>query len=107
MRRMALWLIQLLLLVVIAIPALAEPARQASVDEGRLQQLQSRMMSDSQIMSLIAELEHDPDLRSLINDPSFLQAIGSRDVNTILNDPRIVRLLNNPTINEIIRRVGP
>jgi hypothetical protein len=102
----------LFLLLCPGVPALAgstasgtPTGQQGSVDERQLQKLQDRMLSDSQVMALISALQNDPDLQALLKDPSFLQALSTRDVNTLANDPRFVKLFGNPLIKKIIQLV--
>lgn len=79
--------------------------RNSGIDEQQLQQLQSRMMSDSKVMALIESLQNDPELLALLADPVFLQAVNSRDTDALSRDPRFAKLMNNPKIREIIRLV--
>jgi hypothetical protein len=79
---------------------------QSKIDEGQLQGLQTKMMNDSQVMDLISALQNDPDIMALLNDPVFVQAITTRNVDVLANDPRFTKLFSNPRVKEIIHRVG-
>ncbi len=75
------------------------------IDEHQLQQLQDMMLNDPQIMELILALQNDPDMLSLLNVPSFLQAVSSRDVGKLERDSRFAKLLGNQKIRQIIDRM--
>ncbi len=109
MKRLVTRMILFLLLCLPGGPALAGAAAVSghtdSINEEQIQKLQDRMLSDSQVMALIAALRDDPDLQVLLNDPSFMQAISARDINTLTNDPRFMKLFSNPLIKKIIERM--
>jgi len=90
------------------IPAQADnvPSKQSGIDQEQMQRLQNRMLSDAQVMALISALQNDPDMQVLLNDPAFLQAVGSQDIEKLANDPRFIKLFSNPRVMEIIKRVG-
>ncbi|OPY12949.1 MAG: hypothetical protein A4E66_00964 [Syntrophus sp. PtaB.Bin001] len=78
---------------------------QSVVSDEQIQQMTQKMMSDDQIMNLIAALQNDPEVRDILNDPAFLQAIAGRDVDRLSKDPRFFKLLEKPQMQEIIKRV--
>jgi ubiquinone biosynthesis protein Coq4 len=78
---------------------------QSGVSDEQVQKLTQKMMSDDQIINLIAALQNDPEVRDILNDPAFLQAIASRDVDKLSKDPRFFKLLEKPQMQEIIKRV--
>jgi len=97
-------LIMPLLLSMLLYAGLAFAAPVSSgIDEQQLQQMQERMMGDPKVMALIQSLQNDPEMLVLLADPSFLQAVTSRNVDAISTDPRFVKLMSNPKIREIIR----
>ena len=75
------------------------------IDEQQLQQLQDKMLNDPRVMELILALQNDPDMLSLLNDPSFLQAVSSRDVGKLEHDSRFTKLMGNQKIRQIIDRM--
>jgi hypothetical protein len=106
------WMI--LMLVFLCVPAMAANSvtpssvgsPQSKIDEGQLQGLQIKMMNNSQVMDLISALQNDPDIMALLNDPVFVQAIATRNVDAIANDSRFTKLFSNPLVKEIMQRVG-
>ena len=110
MKRMVARIVLSLLVCLAGVPVLAAASghaasQQGSINEEQLQKLQDRMLSDSQVMALISALKNDPALQAILADPSFMQAITTRDIDTLANDPRFMKLFDNPLIREIIKRV--
>jgi hypothetical protein len=103
MKRLARQLILCFFLCIPVTHAIADTA--VVIDEQQLQQLQDKMLNDPRIMELILALQNDPEMLSLLNDPSFLQAVRSRDVGKLERDSRFTKLLNNKNIRQIIERL--
>lgn len=103
MKRLALQLILTLSLCIPVTHAIADT--EIVIDEKQLQQLQDKMLNDPRIMELILALQNDPEMLSLLNDPSFLQAVSSRDVGKLERDSRFIKLMSNQKIRQIIDRV--
>ena len=106
MKRIITWMILILVFSCATVMA-AKPVTPSSstIDEGQLKELQTKMRNDSQIMDLILALQNDPDFMGLLNDPVFVQAITTRNVDVIANDSRFTKLLSNPLVKEIMQHV--
>jgi hypothetical protein len=86
-----------------AVPS-AEP-RQRTVVNGSaapdVEELKERMLKDEGTMSLIRELQNDPEMQALLSDPVMIHAIQAGDISTLINNPDFMKLLNNPRVREI------
>jgi hypothetical protein len=95
-------------LISTGVAANGKPAeQQPSVDRAQVQELQEKMLKDSDIMSLILALQNDPEMQALLSDPAVLNAVQTGDINALTNMPRFMQLLNNPRIQEIQKLVKP
>ncbi len=70
-----------------------------------MESLRKSMMNDRDVMDRIRSLESDPQMQELLNDPEFMNAIQSGDIQTLMSHPKFIELLNNPDIREIQKKV--
>jgi len=75
------------------------------VDQAQVQQLQEKMLGDSDVMALIFALQNDPEMKALLNDPEVLTAVQAGDVEALKKMPRFMQLLNNQRVEEIRKRI--
>ena len=88
----------------------AESLAPASPDPATLSQLehiQSRIMAEPGVLSLVMSLQQDPDLLAILNDPQIMQAIMSGQITTLQSHPKFRQMETNPTIQEIMRMLNP
>jgi len=86
-----------------AVPS-AEPRQRAVVNGSAapdVEELKERMLKDEVTMSLIRELQNDPEMQALLSDPVMIHAIQAGDISTLINNPDFMKLLNNPRVREI------
>jgi hypothetical protein len=69
--------------------------------------LKEKMLNDTDIMALIAELHNDPEIQQLLADPAAVEAARKGDIQALVANPRFMQLLDNPRIREIQRKVHP
>ncbi len=81
----------------------APGAAKASPDD--INALQTRMMSDKEIMALIESLKDDAEFKKLLEDPAVMKAVQSGDVAALTANPDFVKLLDNPTVKQIEKKV--
>lgn len=85
----------------------AEPPRFSEMDQEAansvVMDLREKVVKDDQMMRLVQELQNDPEIQAILNDPSAMQAILSMDLNTLDNDPRIRKLRENPRMKKILQ----
>ncbi len=111
MNRLLPVLILTCLLTVFGLPGAAFAAGESgrggtgSVNQ-QVRDLQERMMSDQEIMSLILALSAEPEMQEILNDPAVLGAVNSGDIDSLAKNPRFMRLLENARVKEIQRRLG-
>lgn len=71
----------------------------------QMQQLQSTIMANPDMMADIQSIAADPDVVKLITTPGMLQAITSKDVEALKNNPAAQQLMQNPKIQMLIERL--
>lgn len=84
--------------------SLADQAVQAG--QSAVQSLQSAMTSNEGVMASIMQLQSDPDMQAVLQDPEVMQAIQSMDFETLRNHPKIKKLMNNSKVRSIQGRVN-
>ena len=78
----------------------------ADNNQGALQSLQANMANDPGIMSKIMNLQNDPDMQAVLNDPEVMRAVQSFDLQTLANHPKIKKLMNNSEVRSIQHKVN-
>ena len=81
------------------------PRAAADNNQGALQSLQANMANDPGIMSKIMNLQNDPDMQAVLNDPEVMRAVQSFDLQTLANHPKIKKLMNNSEVRSIQHKV--
>jgi len=79
-----------------------------SDDQAAKEQIQSKqklMLSDQEIINVIASLKDDPDVQKILKDPALMKAINSGDLETLISNPKFLKLLSNPKILNIKKKV--
>jgi hypothetical protein len=76
-----------------ALPAEGSPSQ--------IEQIQSSMMSNPEVMSSIFELQNDPAMQAVLADPEVMQAIQSFDLEALARNPKIKALMNDPRLKRI------
>jgi len=83
-------------------PASSDPATLS-----QLEHIQSRIMAEPELLSLVMSLQQDPDIIAILNDPQIMQAIMSGQITTLQNHPKFHQMETNPAIQEIMRMLNP
>lgn len=84
-------------------PSSADRDRPAAMS---LSQYESKIAGDPAILGMVMALQNDPDVLAVLNDPSIMQAIASRDYAALQKNPKILKLEGNPAIRQILDAVG-
>ncbi|RII31422.1 MAG: hypothetical protein CXR30_01005 [Geobacter sp.] len=79
--------------------------KRPSVDQAQVQKLQEEMLGNSDIMALIMALQHDPEMKALLDDPDVMSAVQEGDTEALQKMPLFMHLLNNPRIQEIQKQI--
>src|SRR5208337_524948 len=58
------------------------------------------------IMELILSLQNDPDMQTILSDPSVMQAVQAGDTGALMNNPVFLKLINNPRVREIVKKMN-
>jgi len=74
-----------------------------TVNTPDLQALQQEIMANEQIMAMIMNLQDDPEIQAILQDPEIMNAINAGDMNTLMANPKFRRLMENAKIKEITR----
>lgn len=77
----------------------------SSPGTGALESLQSTMTSDQGVMSMILQLQSDPDMQAVLSDPELMRAVQSFDFETLRTHPKIQKLMQNQKVQAIHDRV--
>jgi hypothetical protein len=64
------------------------------------------MMNDEGIMELILSLQNDPDMQTILSDPSVMQAVQAGDTGALMNNSVFLKLINNPRVREIVKKMN-
>ena len=70
-----------------------------------MQSIQSSISSNAGLMTTILQLQNDPDLQAVLNDPELMMAIQEFDLEALQNNPKIQKLMLNPTVKSIQGKV--
>ena len=81
------------------------PALPPTVVNAEIQRLQEVIQGDAALMQLITALLEDPEIQTVLADPTVMQAVQSHDLSTLLTHPKMMQLLNHPTLRDISKRL--
>ena len=71
-------------------------------DQADLQAMQSRMMQNPNLFSMIEALQSDPEVQAVLSDPEIMSAVASGDFQTLMSHPKIIELTKNAQMREVI-----
>ena len=70
-----------------------------------IQQIQRGLAGDSVTMSMISELQNDPQLKAILADPEIMRAVSTGDLTTLMANEKVMALMNNADIKAITGKV--
>ena len=82
--------------------ALATPAAMDPAITEKIKQLQSQVLSDPSLMAQLQDLLKDPEIKSILEDKSFMEDVTSMDPARVQKNSATQKLLTNPKIQQII-----
>ena len=85
-------------------PANTGDAANASL-KGQVQEVQASLLSDPEVMAEIQNIMQDPEIRGVLSDPAFMQAIMSYDPNQIQQNEKTKYLLQNPKFQSLMEKI--
>jgi len=74
--------------------------------ESSVQQIQSSIFSSAALMSSIMQMQDNPEMQAVLNDPELMQAIQRFDIEAIQNNPKIIRLMKSRDMQQIQSKVN-
>ena len=81
------------------------PKTEPVIDDATLNSVQSRLLSDPNILTAIQSLQNDPDVLAVMNDPEIQRAIEAGDYASLMNNAKIIRLMQNNAVKGITQQV--
>ena len=96
---------------IVSIAAESTPALQATGDtasaalKGQAQEIQTNLLSDPSIMAEIQNIMQDPEIRGVLSDPAFMNAIMSYDPKQIQQSEKTQYLLQNPKFQSLMEKI--
>jgi len=88
----------------------AAPAKGASTgNQGNtadIQAMQQSIMANGQLMTMIMNLQDDPEVQAILQDPEIMQAVNAGDMNALMANPKFRRLMENTKVKEITREAA-
>lgn len=69
-------------------------------------ELQSHILSDPNILTVVMSLQNDPQLLSILNDPVIMRAIAAGDLESLQSSPKILELEGHQTIQQLFQLIG-
>ncbi|HBO98121.1 MAG TPA: hypothetical protein DE315_07415 [Candidatus Omnitrophica bacterium] len=87
-------------------PALPAAGNMASASlKGQAQEIQTNLLSDPSIMAEIQNIMQDPEIRGVLSDPAFMNAIMSYDPSQIQQNEKTQYLLQNPKFRSLMEKI--
>ncbi|MEM1091132.1 MAG: hypothetical protein AAF552_10690 [Pseudomonadota bacterium] len=78
--------------------------RDSSGSQAQLQKLQNQLAADATTMSMIGELQNDPQLQAILADPEIMRAVATGDLTTLMANEKFMAIMNNEKIRAITRQ---
>ncbi len=75
-------------------------------DPVALQQLQTEMLADQEVMQLLESLQNDPDVLNILQDPEIMDAIQRGDFDSLNGNQKLQKLLEKSQVKTIKKKYG-
>ncbi len=72
--------------------------------QAQVQQLQTQLAADATVMSMIGELQNDPQLQAILADPEIMRAVATGDLTTLMANEKFMAVMNNEKVRAITRQ---
>lgn len=73
--------------------------------KSQAQEIQANLLSDPSIMAEIQNIMQDPEIRGVLSDPAFMQAIMSYNPDQIQQSEKTRYLLQNPKFQSLMEKI--
>ena len=73
----------------------------ADTSQSAVDSIKSSMVNSPGVMSMIMELQNDPQMKAVLADPEIMRAVQNLDLQTLSNNPKIKALMDNSKIKRV------
>ncbi len=73
--------------------------------KGQVQEIQTSLLSDPEIMKEMQSIMEAPEIRGVLSDPAFMNAIMSYDPDKIQQNEKTQYLLKNPKFQSLMEKI--
>jgi hypothetical protein len=85
-------------------PAIAT-AQSAAPEPAPPADLQGRLLADPNTANQIMEMQDDPNVQSILQDPATMRAVKNGDLEALMSDPKIRALMADPRVQGMGRNL--
>jgi len=85
--------------------AMASSSTGAPPGQAELQDMQTRMMRNPDLIAMIQALQSDPEMQAVLADPQIMNALASGDYAALKNNPKIISLMRNAKVRAVVDEV--
>lgn len=93
--------IQSMTTVGVLIPGDSSSADTSVLSQTAVDSVKSSIVNSPGVMSMIMELQNDPQIKAVLADPEIMRAVQNLDLQTLSNNPKIKALMDNSKIKRI------
>ena len=68
--------------------------------------IQSRIVNDPNLLTIVMSLQNDPQLLSIFKDPFIMRAIAAGDLESLQSSPKILELKGHQTLQQLFQLMG-
>lgn len=73
----------------------------ADMSQSAADSIKSSIVNSPGVMSMIMELQNDPQMKAVLADPEIMRAVQNLDLQTLRNNPKIKALMDHSKIKRI------
>jgi hypothetical protein len=77
------------------------PTSGYQVGKDEIRAMQQSIMANQEILKMIMNLQDDPEIQAILNDPEIMNAVNAGDINALITNPKFMRLLEKADIKAI------
>jgi len=79
-----------------------EPTTESLPKQAELEAMQSRIVQNPNLLSMIKALQNDPEVQAILADPEIMSAMASGNYAALMSHPKIIALTDNVKVREVI-----
>ncbi len=65
----------------------------------------SLIAQDPKLLTTVLELQSDPDMVAVLNDPEIMKAIAAGNYTSLMSNPKIAALMQNPKVRALVESI--